>query len=155
MTINIPPKDTVGEQRIMEGLYFEWLDEGKLYFLRLTNMAVETVDAYIDIQKQLITEWDVTQPYLLLHDISHPSVDVNAQIRKRAPELWQVVRQRKIFGLTVFMLNDKGLNKAAKVFINTMQRILVSDLKFQFVNDRERGLVLMRDYLKQHSPKGD
>jgi hypothetical protein len=150
MSIQLPAKSMMGEQEIMDGLYMEWLDGGKIYILRLTSMAVDTVNTYIDIQKQVATEWDITQPYLLLHDISDPSVDVNGQIRKRAPELWQLVRQRKIQGLTVFMLNNKGLNTAAKVFINTMQRILVSDLKIQFVSDRERGISLMETYLRQH-----
>jgi hypothetical protein len=151
MSIQLPPKTTVGEQFMIDGLYFEWLEGGQAVALRLTHMEVATVDMYLGIQTLLLNSWDASRPYLALHDISDPNVDVNSQIRKKAPPLFQLVRQHKIFGLTVFMLNTKGTSAAAKIFINTMQRILVSDLKIQFVNDRERGITLLR----QHLPKGD
>lgn len=142
----VPVKTAAGVHEIAPGVSLEWLHDGRIYVVTLTNVRRETIDAYVELNKSLIRQVGNTLA-LTLQDVSDSNMGLTSHVRQKTAEIWDELCQRQLVGYMAFVISPGPMASMAKLFVNTANRFVASKMSLQFFTDRQKALEFLETKL--------
>jgi hypothetical protein len=79
----------------------EWLADRQIVLFKVTSMAREDVDLWMNTVKETMLAWPDDMPYLAIHDLTGKGVPLTPYARARAEELIPIAPKTKGFAAIV------------------------------------------------------
>lgn len=146
--IEIPERTVTGVHEVTPDVSIEWLFEGRAYIATIKSMRKEAIDAFMDMNKQIIYEHPENQIALTVQDGSLAGIAVTGHMRERTTDLWYAIRERGIEGHMAIVTSRNPITSTLmKLFINTSSRFIASDMVPRFFNDRDEAIEFIKSKL--------
>ena len=155
MDIKYPNRTEAGEHRIVDGLEMEWLDNGRIATYKLTKPTREVVEAYYNINIELMEISDRDTPeqlFITLHDISDPKMSLTPQMRSRLNDIAQRIKNGKTKHRSAVILQDTLFGTLFKIFGNLFSRSAQNTTQ-QFFTEKSKALEWLREAVLETKPE--
>lgn len=147
--IEIPVRTTEGRHTIVPHLTIEWLHGGQVLVYTMTSSEESVLDAYFQINFQLMDEAEATPQdlFLVAHDLSHPDVNLTPYFRKRLNEVAERIKQGTVQYRSAVILEENISGMVLKFFGNRFTKNAKNTIQ-PFFTDRDKALAWVEQYVK-------
>lgn len=146
--IEIPDKTMLGLHEIVPGLTMEWLFDGRVYIATLSSIKHQTVDAFVDLNKQIIQHYPPNEFALTVQDVSAANLTITSHLRQRVGEIWEAMRVQELEGYMAFVVNRGPLAALTKLFISTSNRFVANKMSLDFFTERDKAITFVKNKLQ-------
>jgi hypothetical protein len=65
----------------------EFYEDQQILYFKVTGVSQAAIDSWFDFLEARLVAWPADKPYLVLYDVTHPSVSLTPYMQKKAKQL--------------------------------------------------------------------
>jgi len=130
------------------GVVKTWDSDASILTFTIPNSNRATVDTYIEAVLESVKNWDTSNPYYGIQDITSPDVSLTPYLRGRLPEITQLFMDKEINSYIVLVMDNSFTAGVMKAFGRLMSRN-TPFVTINFVTDISKAHEWIA---KQHTP---
>jgi hypothetical protein len=119
-TIKIPFPDAAPIEQIAPQMVRYWLLDRQVVVYKMTSVAHQVVDAWIDTVIATMEAWPTNRPYLAIHDLTSENVSLTPYARTRAAEL--IPLGAKVPGYAAIVLPNSFIAQVIRLFMRSQRK---------------------------------
>jgi hypothetical protein len=136
----IPPPTTQGTHDLGNGIYLEWLNDGRIALFDIHKNTREATATYVEALLALITTWPTADPLLLLIMANRQGAEITRYFRERLSEVNTAVGEQNLTGRIAIVVKRDIFVQVAKGILRVQQRLVKTQMPTQFFFERDEAL---------------
>lgn len=137
---SIPPRDAKGAYEIGNGVFFEWLNDGKVAAFDIHNNARISIETYVEALLMLVKEWSPSDPFSLLILANRQGAEITRYFRDRLGEVNDAVTEKGLGGRIAIVVKRDIFVQVARGILRVQNSLTKKQIATQFFFERDEAM---------------
>ncbi|MBX3080322.1 MAG: hypothetical protein KF716_01730 [Anaerolineae bacterium] len=120
MSSQLPSKTDIGAYPIASGLSLEWLYNGRVLIFTWTSINRETIDAFAEAYRTLLSTWDASEPFHQLNDLRFEGFNFTPYLRHAVQQVISESLQRGVHGCVANVVQPGLSMRVVQFFLHAL-----------------------------------
>lgn len=135
-------------EQLADGVIREWIDNQRIFVVRLNDTEPSNIDVYIDSHIMLVKNWPQGKVYANIQDISNPKVSLTPYFRKRLGDLERTFKEVNRDGYSAVVLPNTFMFRIFAAFGKYFTARINTGLDMRYFNKYDDALNWIKSQIK-------